>query len=434
MLFMLSISVALVSASCARKKPAAPARVITPQTVIAHARAPEPVAVTPVIVVKLPHPQPRMAIVPEMLEGLSPADLARIQAEAKRVFLRHWPAVSERSRYVRARVMKVIRSLKAPPEMQVLPIVESGYNPYAFSPAGAMGLWQLMPATARVLGIRDRRGFNGRRHVEQSTEAAITYLLRMKKRFGCWPLALAAYHRGPGAMQRRLQRHPWQPHDGLARLPVPAVTQAYVRHVLGLVVLTRLGVIRFPPPIKTASLSVRAPVDLQRLASAAGINGPDLFRFNPGLDYSQYMHGRITLNIPVARLPLAQQHLLEATPRHIRIRVRSGDSLWVLARKYGTTVSRIRHLNPGLDTTLSIGQVLTVPAGNRQLRASTALNPLLSRGRRILYRVRRGDTLWDIAQRFGTSARAIARANSLHERVYLQPGDRLWIHARIRPS
>ncbi len=431
---MFSVSVALLFISCARKKPVAPASVMTPHTATVHARAADPVTVTPVIVVKLPHPQPRTAIPPAMLEGLPPADLARIQAEAKRVFLRHWPTVSERSRYVRARVMKVIRRLKAPAEMQVLPIVESGYNPYAFSPAGAMGLWQLMPATARILGIRDRRGFNGRRHIEQSTEAAITYLLRMKKRFGSWPLALAAYHRGPGAMQRRLRRHPWRTSDGLARLPVPAVTRAYVRHVLGLVVLTRLGVIRFPPPIKTAPLNIRAPVDLQRLAGAAGISGPDLFRFNPGLDYSQYLHGQITLNIPVIRLPLAQQHLLEAAPRRIRIQVRSGDSLWGLARKYGTTVSRIRHLNPGIGTTLSIGQVLAVPAGNRQLRASTALNPLLSSGRRILYRVRRGDTLWDIAQRFGTSARAIARANSLHERVYLQPGDRLWIHARIRPS
>jgi len=403
---------------------------ITPQTSAEDARATDPVTITPVVFVDLPE---RDTSPPAMLKDISPADLARIQAEAKRVFLRHWSVVSERSRYVRERVLNVIRRLKAPEEMQVLPIVESGYNPYAFSHAGAMGLWQLMPGTARVLGIRDGRGFNGRRDVERSTEAAITYLLRMKRRFGSWPLALAAYHRGPGAMERRLRRHPWRPEDGLSRLPVPGITRAYVRHVLGLVALTRLGALRFPPPIKTTLLVVQGPVDLQRLANAAGLGSLDLFRLNPALDYSQYVHGTVKLHVPESVLPVAQTRLGEAIPRRVRIRIRSGDSLWSLARKYGTTVSFIRRINPGTGSMLAVGQTLEVPA-TRQLRASTSLNPLLTNGRRILYRVRRGDTLWDIAQRFGTSARAIARANSLHESVYLQPGDRLWIRARIRPS
>jgi len=402
---------------------------ITPETPVQDMTAVSETA--PIISHALPSPQPAAAS--ELLSGIPSKDIARIQAEAKRVYLRHWPVVSERSRFVRERVQKAITRMEAPNGLVVLPVVESGYNPYAFSYAGAMGLWQLMPGTARLLGLRDKPGLNARRDVVRSTEAAIRYLLEMKEQFGNWPLALAAYHRGPGSISRRLRRHAWQPRDGLARLPVPAVTRAYVRHVLGLAALMRLGAIRFPPAYKTKPLTVQGPVDLQKLAKASGINQRDIFRFNPEFDYSQYVKGPITLHVSEDIHPLAQQNLQDAAPRQVQIRVRKGDNLWNLARKYGTTISFIRRANPGLNTRLSIGQRLLVPATSRA-RASISLNPLLSSSRRIRYRVRRGDTLWDIAQRFGTSAHAIARANSLRESAYLQPGDTLWIRARIRPS
>ncbi len=369
----------------------------------------------------------------ELLAGLPPEDIARIQAEAKRLYLKHWPIVSERSRFVRARIHEVINRMGAPTELEVLPVVESGYNPYALSHAGAMGLWQIMPGTARLLGLRNKPGLNGRRDVVRSTEAAIRYLLQMKKHFGNWPLAFAAYHRGPGSIRKSLRKRPWKPQDGVDNLPLPGITKAYVRHVLGLAALTRMGALEFPAAHKTQPLIVQGPVDLQRLAKASGIDRHDIFRFNPELDYSQYVKGPLTLHVPEDVYPVAQQNLPDATPRKVQIRIRKGDNLWNLARKYGASVSFIRRINPGLKTHLSIGQKLMVPA-TRQFRASTALNPLLSNGRRILYKVRRGDTLWDIAQRFGTSTRAIARANSLKESTYLQPGDKLWIRARIRPS
>ena len=418
-------------AACAQKNPSSMdilSEPITPNTPVQEMSAVPGTA--PIISTALLSRQPAPS---ELLLGLSHADIAHIQAEAKRHFLKHWPIVSERSRFVHERVQETIKRMGAPEELVVLPIVESGYNPYAFSHAGAMGLWQIMPGTARLLGLRDKPGVNGRRDVVRSTETAIKYLLKMKAKFGNWPLAFAAYHRGPGSIRKSLRKHPWQPQDGLDRLPIPGITRAYVRHVLGLAALTRLGVIEFPPAHKTQPLIVQGPVDLQRLAKASGINRHDIFRFNPELDYSQYVKGAITLHVPESIHSIAQQNLPDATPKQVQIKVRKGDNLWNLARKYGTSVSHLRRINPGLNTHLSIGKALMVPA-TKQLRASTSLNPLLTNGRRILYKVRRGDTLWHIAQRFGTSTRAIARANSLKENAYLQPGDRLWVRARIRPS
>jgi len=367
------------------------------------------------------------------LQGLSERDLVRIQADAKRVYTKLWPIFAERSRYVRYRILPILKKMHAPLSLDIIPIVESGYDPYAFSSAGAMGLWQLMPGTARVLRIRAPRGINGRRNVEHGTEGAVRYLLRMKARFGNWPLAFAAYHRGPGNIARAIRKHPWKPSDGLDHLPVPIITRTYVRSILGLSALLQRGVWRFPKPWPIKPLRLEAPMDLNLLTRAAGINREELFRFNPGLDHSQYLNTPVTLYAPErmrTRMQLAASH---AVPAHIRIHIRSGDNLWTLAKKHHTTLRYLKRINPHTGRFLRPGRSLWVPA--RRFNAAAPLpNPLLAKGRRIHYRVRGGDNLWTIAKRFGTTSRAIARANSLRKTAMLHPGDHLWILARIRPS
>lgn len=368
-----------------------------------------------------------------LLAGLPAEDIARIQAEAKALFARHWPVVAERSRYVRARIRESFEELAVPAALEVLPVVESGYNPYALSPAGAMGLWQLMPGTARGLGIRKPRHLDGRRHVTTSTRAALEYLLGLQQRFGNWPLALAAYHLGPAAVARRLEKQPWQPQDGLDALPLPGVTRAYVRHVLGLAALYHMGVFTLPEPVPTRILKVKGPIDLKRLASSAGMSKQDLFHLNPGLQYSQYLHESIELHVPETHYERFREMLAEAAPELIRITVRSGDSLWTLARAYGTSIDHLRRINPNVHSHLRAGQTLMVPA-SKLVHARPSPNPLLSQGRRILYKVRTGDNLWTIAKKFGTTPRSIVRANRLNDPSLLRPGDTLWILARIRPS
>ncbi|MDX8401322.1 MAG: LysM peptidoglycan-binding domain-containing protein [Mariprofundaceae bacterium] len=368
-----------------------------------------------------------------LLVGLRADDLAWALALAKRDHLPHWPRIAERSRLTRARVLEEIRRLNAPESLQAVPVVESGYNPYALSPAGAMGLWQLMPGTARFLGARGSREIDARRHVRAATDAAVRYLLQLRERFGNWPLALAAYHRGPAAIARRLRRHPWRPVDGIRAMPVPAVTRSYVLHVLGTAAMLRTGIVRFPDPLETREVTLNAPVDLTTLARAAGMEPRDFFLLNPGLNQAQCLHGEIVVHVPEERAEVAAEAARKAGPRYVRYRVQPGDSLWQIARRHGIGVQRLRRLNPGLRRVLSVGQTLKVPA-NRLARASAAPNPLLSQGRRIRYKVRGGDSLWRIARRFGTTPRAIARANSLRPDAILRPGDTLWVLARIRPG
>lgn len=369
----------------------------------------------------------------EFFESLPLSDIASAQAEVKRHVLPYWQNISERSRYVRSRMLTTLEEIGAPTELQVIPVIESGYNPYALSYAGAMGLWQLMPRTAKGLGISNDGGLNGRRNVEIGTKAAASYLMSMRQRFGNWPLAFAAYHRGPTAVARRLKRSPWAPEDGIDKLPVPSITRAYVRHVIGFAALLHMKSVEFPEPFPTISVRLMPPVDLKELATASGIDRKTLFLFNPGLEHAQYLHDEVELFIPAEFEAAVLSKLEELGPRYVHTTIRSGDSLWRLARKYHTSITNLRRLNPGMGHTLSIGKSLKIPA-NQLARANPSPNPMLSQGRRMLYKVRSGDSLWTIAKRFGTTPGDIARSNQISTHQLIRPGDKLWIIARIRPS
>ena len=366
-----------------------------------------------------------------LLLGLNGDDIAVSQAMAKRDYLLHWQAVGERSRYVRQRIVETIEKMGAPLALQVIPVVESGYNPYALSHAGAMGLWQLMPRTAHGLGIRPSKHIDGRRSVEQATEAAVTYLLDMNKRFNSWPLAIAAYHMGPNGLSRRLKKTPWQASDGLDALPAPAITRAYVKHILGLASLLKLQTISFPEPYETTAIQLNPPVDIEQLSLACGMDKHDIFFFNPGLNQAQYLTRSIEVYVPLELLASIDTQVQLTGPKYVKTTVQAGDSMWSIAHQHHITVGRLKHLNPGAGSILRPGHQLTVPA-NRLARATASANPLLSQGRRIHYKVRSGDSLWSIAQRFGTTAEAIARFNQLSRRELIRPGDTLWVLARIR--
>ena len=366
-----------------------------------------------------------------LLEGLSPRDIARIQADAKRMYGRHWDTVAERSRYVRARILPILKDMHAPQQLEVVPVAESGYNPYAFSRVGATGLWQVMPGTARVLGMKAAKGYDARRHVEMSTRGGVQYLKDMHAMFGNWPLAFAAYHRGPGNIARALRRHSWKPEDGLDKMPVPLITRTYVRGILGLSVLLQRDVWKFPEPWETHQVAFDGPIDVNQLADAANIDPVELYRFNPGLNHSQYLNKQVVLHVPDFMMQPLLANASQAAPEYVTTKVRRGDSLSVLARRYHTSIHDLKRINRGLTALLHPGQKLLVPA-RRLNSASLPLNPLLARGRRIHYRVRSGDNLWTIAKRFGTTPRAIARANSIRHTKMLHPGDRLWLLARAR--
>ncbi|MDX8387803.1 MAG: transglycosylase SLT domain-containing protein [Ghiorsea sp.] len=374
----------------------------------------------------------------EFLAELSESDILLIKKEATRTVSKSWDNIDSRSMTVRYRMLQVLEDMNAPVELLFIPVAESGYNPYALSPAGAFGLWQLMPKTAIELGAHHRNGIDGRRHVESSTKAAISYLQRLHDRFDSWPLAICAYNLGPWGVERRLRKNPWTPDQGLNNLPFPAETRHYVKQILGMIALAEDNKLAFSEPVQTVDIQINAPIDLKQMESTSGLEKNELFRLNPALDFQNYIHRDLTLHLPAENAAEFERALLDNPdifkPKFIRIKIKSGDSLWTIARRHHTTIRHLKKLNPKLKRTLSIGKHILVPAKGSITTASSKPNPLLSTGRRIRYKVRNGDSLWKIAKKFGTSTRAIARANQMLEKRLIRPGDRIWVIARFQPS
>ena len=372
------------------------------------------------------------------LQDLSAADIVQVKNEAKRTLLPIWQRIDERAHRVRFRIVQILDEMNAPHELLYIPVAESGYNPYALSPAGAFGLWQLMPKTAKELGANSKNGLDGRRHVEASTKAATKYLLALYQRFDSWPLAICAYNLGPWGVQRRLNKKPWSPDMGLDALPFPGETRHYVKQILGMIALEEDGELQFSEALTTQNIHIPAPIDLNQMEKVSGLEKHEIFRLNPAFDYQHYIHHDVIVHLPKENAGRLQQALHDNPnifkPKYITIKIKSGDSLWKLAKRYHTSIKHLKQLNPKLKGILSIGKHMTVPASGNVLASSSKANPLLAKGRRIRYKVRSGDSLWTIAKKFGTSTRAIARINQMSANKLLRPGDRLWIVARYRPS
>ncbi len=409
---------ALLLAGCGAHLP--PQQAAAPQPRAAAGQTPPAIAAAPA---------PPEAPASPMLAELDAAELDAAADDALALYGPCWPRYAARARLVLGPVLHALEEEGAPRELVWVALVESGFSPYALSHAGALGLWQLMPGTARVLGLRTRRDWNPRRALVPSTHAAARYLLALRARFGNWPLALAAYHMGPGALARTLARAPWTPADGLAALPVREITRRYVRLILGLVRAEATDRLVLPEPEPTTLVRLDPPVDLLRLARLLDWDAGELFMLNPGLEHAQAL-APIRLRVPEALAPLVAEAAPRARPKTLAVVVRPGDTLWSLARRVHAPLRLLRALNPGLSPRrLRPGMRVRVPARRDLAFAAPRVNPLVARGRRIRYVVRRGDTLWTIARRFGVRPEAIARMNGRRLEGVLRPGEALLIVA-----
>jgi len=368
-----------------------------------------------------------------LLAGLNRADIDRARLLAKHNYQSSWDAISERSRFVRQRMLDTLIRLDAPLSLQVIPAVESTYDPYAVSHSGALGLWQLMPRTAHGLGVHSDKKTNGSRSIEASTEAAVSYLLQLHQRFDSWPLAFAAYNLGPNAVGMRLRKRPWSNGDGIDTMPIPAATRLYVQHIIGLVALTGEHTFIFPDPVKTRTLALSTPVDIHRLAKLSDMGENDIFRYNPCLNQAQYLRKSVTIHVAESHYQLVADNIALAGPQYVLRTISSGDTLWGIARQHHISVAMLKELNPGIGKMIHIGLRLKVPVGNLA-NAATHANPLLPASQRLRYTVRPGDSLWRIARRFGTTSKAISRYNGLPHNGTIRAGDTLWVKASISPS
>ncbi len=385
---------------------------------------------------------------------LSAIKHARIQSQ-KRWFLRNPDYMERVSRRATRYLNYVVNELKhadMPLEIALLPIVESAFDPFAYSHGRASGMWQFIGPTGRQYGMEQNWWYDGRRDVVSSTAGAIAYLTDLHQTFdGDWLLALAAYNTGEGNVKKAIRRNrrAGKPGDFWS-LRLPRETRAYVPRLLAVAELLQDRANNGLPFLEIAAepyftqVDIGSQLDLAQAAAMAGIDTEEIYLLNPGLNrWATPPDGPHRLLIPTASAEQFKQSLrkLPAEKRVSwqRYTIQRGDTLSVIARRFHTTVGVIKNANRLKSSRIREKQTLLIPAAikNEQLYSLSEEQRLArkagnSRGgtQRVNYTVRSGDSLWSIAKRFNVSIRNLAYWNDMVPKDTLRVGQSLTVWTR----
>jgi membrane-bound lytic murein transglycosylase D len=296
---------------------------------------------------------------------------------------RWFPEYLERMSWFSPLVDSVLASHELPRSLRYLPIVESGYSPRAVSRASAVGLWQFMAPTARGFGMAVGPLLDERRDPFVSTAAAAEFLVDLRRQFGSWFLALAAYNAGPYRIEQILRRHahPLAPRsDSLywaMRSRMPRETRDFVPKLLGAVVVAANPRAHgFGPPLPTVGfpfdeVTVPDATTLDVVAEAAEAPQEEIERLNPEIVRGITPPGRRTeLRVPTGSGSRFAENYARIPPGErvtfVEHRVVRGETFSHIAVRYGVRLADLRAANPRVQPrTLQIGQRITVPVAPR---------------------------------------------------------------------
>ena len=347
-----------------------------------------------------------------------------------------------------------------PMELALLPVVESAYDPWAYSHGRAAGLWQFIPGTGRLYALDQDWWHDERRDVLASTGAALDHLEDLVERYdGDWLLALAAYNSGPGNVNRALRRDRARGGDGsdFFALELPRETRAYVPRLVALARLVadpeaqgiRLATIPDAPAFEVVPIG--GQVDLARAARLAGLDDETLYAFNPGLNrWATHPEGPHRLLVPSGHGERLRAGLADLPPEErvawTRHRIRPGEALSLIARRYGVDVATLQRVNRLPDSRIRAGDALLIPVatapaeaysgtlGQREARREARLAARQGDAERLAHRVRSGESFWTIARRYGVSMRRLAAWNGMALADPLRPGQTLVLFRPRAPA
>ncbi|WP_131794445.1 lytic transglycosylase [Fluoribacter gormanii] len=360
--------------------------------------------------------------------------------------------VSRQSEPYLYHIIYEVKKRNLPGELALLPMIESAYDPFAYSVAGAAGLWQLMPQTGAGLGLKQDWWFDARRSISSSTDAALNYLLYLNKFFnGNWVLAIAAYDAGEGTIDRAIKAT-----GGRAQsfwdLAVPRETQVYVPRLLALAEIIKspsqykLTLPEIPYLPYFVEVNIGSPIDLNHAAKMAGISYKELIKLNPGFNrWTTAPDKPIKLLIPaekvhqfnlnLANLPAEKRVSWE---KHI---VQPGDNLDSIAVRYHTTVNLIKQLNQLRTNHVEPNQFLLIPSTRNTpvvVKKEPAPSTLtfghqivVPQNKRVIHIVQENETYQTLVRTYNVSAKDIQIWNKLASNQELHKGQQLVIWKKV---
>ena len=412
-------------------------------------RKPPPVAITPAPV--------GPADLLDLLRGefaLSYEQNRRIEAQ-RDWYVRHpdyLNRVFTRSQRYMPHIRAELERRGLPLELALLPIVESAYDPFAYSHGRAAGLWQMIPGTARRFGIKQNWWYDGRRDIVDSTRAALDYLEYLHElNDGDWLNAIASYNSGEGNVLRAVRRNKkaGKPVD-FWNLSVPKETRSYVPKLLALVDIVSnpeqygLTLPVVPDAPQFVVTDIESQLDLALAAELAGVDVDIVYAYNPG--YNRWSTNPAGPHVLVMPIDVATdfEKALSAVPAGERVRwkrhkIGNGETISEIAEQYHTTPASVRAANNLRGNTIRAGRHLMIPVSTKPLTAySQSADARLARkqnrkrsGNKFEHVVARGESFWTISQRYKVTTRQLAAWNGMAPGDTLSVGKKLVVWSKV---
>lgn len=358
-------------------------------------------------------------------------------------------------------VLHEVKKRDLPGELALIPIVESAFDPFAQSNVGAVGLWQLMPATSSDLGVTRDWWFDGRRDIYQSTQASLEYFEYLNKFFkGNWTLAIAAYNAGQGRVQNAINKnHNKGKSTNYWSLPLPKETKNYVPKLYALAKIIQnperynvnLPFIPNKPYFKFIKLD--SPIELAKAAKLADMNLRDFKDLNPG--HKQWLtkpEATQQIAVPVEKVPAFKENLKKLSEKEELLnwhehRVKKGESIQKIAKNYHMPKEMLKEVNQ-VATKVKPGETLWIPKPSAATNKSSneayvklgsisdkSVKPTPKKApskKGIRYhKVKSGESLGSIARKYQISLKKLKRVNGnkFTKKGKIRAGQRIMIPA-----
>lgn len=351
---------------------------------------------------------------------------------------RYFDLMQERASPFLFSIVEEIDRRGLPMEFALLPMVESTYNPNAYSREHAVGLWQFLGATGASLGLQQDWWFDGRRDPQASTVAALDYMEQLYQQFDeDWLLAIAAYNTGNGNLRRAIRRNGSEEAE-FWDLRLPGETEAHIPKLLALASIVsdaeawgiELRPLANEPVLK--SVPVGTQIDISQAAKLADMDYEELRALNPGyLQWATHPDQPQEVLLPFEQAEKLETALVGLDRSELltwdRYEIRPGDTLGAIARRLNTRVDILQTFNSLSGSRIVAGRSLLIPRTNDPVLLASAPRIDASSGREPVrapseYSVRNGDNLWTIARRFDLRSKDIAAWNGIELDELLQPG------------
>ncbi|HHI94723.1 MAG TPA: LysM peptidoglycan-binding domain-containing protein [Gammaproteobacteria bacterium] len=363
-------------------------------------------------------------------------------------YAKHQPYLDRVAKRARPFLYDIVQEVEArgmPMEIALLPVVESAFQPFAYSSGRAAGIWQFIPATGKRYGLKQNWWYDGRRDVPRATRAALDYLEHLHKRFnGDWLLALASYNSGEGRVARAIKKNKkkGKPTDFWS-LDLPKETQGYVPKLLAISAIVQhskthnITLTPIPDEPYLEHVYVGSQIDLALAAELAELPIETMYQLNPAYNrWATDPKGPHTLLLPIHKAETFRTALASIDRkdrvRWERHRIREGETLGHIARKFQTSVALLQEVNNIRDKWIRAGQSIIIPVSTKNLkhylsedRRRAALQGTKRNGYKLQHTVKRGDTFWDISRKYNVNVSQLTAWNGMSPKDSLKPGQQL---------